>query len=107
MTTIVLLSCSKSWSENNITLSTGGVPDSVLVAVDDLRVANAKMVELKYEKEINADLRQIVKNDSVIINALKQEVDYNQAQSKKYKKQRNVVSGAGVGVLILLIISLL
>lgn len=65
------------------------------------------MVELKYEKEINADLRQIVKNDSVIINALKQEVDYNQAQSKKYKKQRNVVSGAGVGVLILLIISLL
>ncbi len=107
MTTIVLLSCSKSWSENSIIPSTGGVPDSVLVAVDDLRAANAKMVELKYEKEINADLRQIVKNDSVVVNALKQEVNYNQAQSKKYKKQRNVVGGASIGVLILLVISLL
>ena len=107
MTTIVLLSCSKSWSENSIILSTGGVSDSVLVAVDDLRAANAKMIELKYEKEINADLRQIVKNDSVVVNALKQEVNYNQAQSKKYKKQRNVVGGAGIGVLILLVISLL
>lgn len=85
----------------------GGVSDSVLVAVDDLRVANAKMIELRYEKEINADLRQIVKNDSVVINALKQEVDYNKAQSKKYKKERNIVGGVGVGTLILLIISLL
>ena len=102
---IVLLNYSNSWSENSIISSTGGVPDSVLVAVDDLRVANAKMVELKYEKEINADLRQIVKNDSIVIVALREDNSVITAQAKKYKKQRNIVSGAsGILAIILLIL---
>lgn len=100
---LLLLSYSKSWSENDVSTTT----DSVLVAISDIRVANAKMVELKYEKEINSNLRQIVKNDSVAINALREKIDYTQAQSKKYRKQRNVVGGVGASVLILLIISLL
>lgn len=105
MITIVLLNYSKSWSENSIISSTGGVPDSVLVAVDDLRVANAKMVELKYEKEINADLRQIVKNDSIAIVALREDNSAITAQAKKYKKQRNIVGGAsGILAIILLIL---
>lgn len=104
---IVLLNYSNSWSENSIISSTGGVPDSVLVAVDDLRVANAKMVELKYEKEINADLRQIVKNDSIVIVALREDNTAIATQAKKYKKQRNIAGGTGIGVLLLLIISLL
>lgn len=104
---IVLLNYSNSWSENSIISSTGGVPDSVLVAVDDLRAANAKMVELKYEKEINADLRQIVKNDSIAIVALREDNAAIAAQAKKYKKQRNITGGTGIGVLLLLIISLL
>ena len=102
---IVLLNYSNSWSENSIISSTGGVPDSVLVAVDDLRVANAKMVELKYEKEINADLRQIVKNDSIVIVALREDNTAIAAQAKKYKKQRNIVGGAsGILAIILLIL---
>ena len=65
---IVLLSCLSSWSENNAHIpSMGDVSqDSVLIAVDDLRVANAKMIELKYEKEVNNSLREIVKNDSIV-----------------------------------------
>ena len=68
----VLLSYSTSWCQNDNTISssTGGLTaksDSVLIAYDDLRKANAKMVELKYEKEINDSLRSIIKNNEIII----------------------------------------
>ena len=48
--------------------STGGVypDDSVLVSYDDLRSANAKMIELKYTKEANSKLKDIIRNDSII-----------------------------------------
>ena len=81
--------------------------DSVLVAVDDLRVANAKMIELKYEKEINLSLKEIVKNDSVAIVALRENNSVVEARAKKYKRQRNIAGGTSIGVLILLILSLL
>lgn len=64
---ILLLSCSKSWCQNNTSISSIGRQDSVLVAYDDLRKANAKMIELKYEKEINDSLRSVINNDKVII----------------------------------------
>ena len=91
---IVLLSCSTSWSKNehNQILSTGESThssDSVLVSYEDLRKANAKMVELKYQKEINDSLRSIIANDDIIrreydnnINILKKQI---KKESRKFK----------------------
>ena len=106
---IVLLSCFKSWSENDAYSSLTGelTNDSVLVAVSDLRTANAKMVELKYEKEINKNLREVVKNDSIIIKDLQLNTEAIEAKANKYKRERNIVGGTGIGVLILLVLSLL
>ena len=91
---IVLLNYSTSWCQNDNTTSssTGGLTaksDSILIAYDDLRKANAKMVELKYEKEINDSLRSIISNDEIImrkynsnINALKKQI---KQENRKYK----------------------
>ena len=99
--TIVLLSCSTSWCQNdNATiLSTGELTashDSVLIAFDDLRKANAKMVELKYEKEINDSLRSIIKNDDIIMREYSRNVDALKKQITQAKKQRNLTVGGGL-----------
>ena len=107
---IVLSSYSTSWCQNSIIVSTGVVEQSdtlIQVPISAIKIANSKMVELKYEKEINRNLREIVANDSVVIKGLQNNVLYEQCKSKKYKKQRNIVGGTGIGLLILLIISLL
>ena len=98
---IVLLSCSTSWCQNdNATISSTGeltaTPDSVLIAFDDLRKANAKMVELKYEKEINDSLRSIIKNDDLIMREYSRNVDALKKQVKQVKRQRNFAVGGGI-----------
>ena len=98
---IVLLSCSTSWCQNdNATISSTGeltaTPDSVLIAFDDLRKANAKMVELKYEKEINDSLRSIIKNDDLIMREYSRNVDALKKQVKQVKRQRNLAVGGGI-----------
>ena len=99
--TIVLLSYSKSWCQNdNATIPSTGeltaTPDSVLIAFDDLRKANAKMVELKYEKEINDSLRSIIKNDDIIMREYSCNVNALKKQVKQVKRQRNLAIGGGV-----------
>ena len=68
---IALLSYSTSWCQSNVShSSTGeqyGKSDSVLISYDDIKVVNAKLIQLKYEKEINDSLRVIIKNDDKII----------------------------------------
>jgi hypothetical protein len=71
-------------------------PDSVLIAFDDLRKANAKMVELKYEKEINDSLRSIIKNDDIIMREYSRNVDALKKQVKQITRQRNLTIGGGV-----------
>ena len=98
---IVLLSCSTSWCQNdNATISSTGEltasPDSVLIAFDDLRKANAKMVELKYQKEINDSLRSIIKNDDIIMRKYSSNVDALKKQITQAKKQRNLAVGGGL-----------
>ena len=98
---IVLLSCSTSWCQNdNATISSTGeltaTTDSVLIAFDDLRKANAKMVELKYEKEINDSLRSIIKNDDLIMREYSRNVDALKKQVKQVKRQRNLAVGGGI-----------
>lgn len=98
---IVLLSCSTSWCQNdNATIPSTGelpaAPDSVLISFDDLRKANAKMVELKYQKEINDSLRSIIKNDDIIMREYSRNVDALKKQVKQVKRQRNIAIGGGV-----------
>lgn len=111
---IVLLSCSINSLADNVSTdsSTGGVTeDSILVSYDDLRKANAKLVELEYEKDINKNLRSIVKNDSIAIDGLRRDIVNITRESgekiRKVKRERNIAGGVGVLSIILLIISLL
>lgn len=101
---IVLLStCFISWSQNVN-------KDSVLISIEDLRVANAKMVELDYEKTINEELRNVIKTDSSIIGAL--QTNLNACENtcdenvKKAKRQRNIAIGAGSGASVFLLMLL-
>ena len=112
---IALLGCSINLSANNIdtdslNLSTGDVvqpKDSVLISYDDLRRANAKLIELDYERKINSNLRNIIYNDSIVIR------DYqvlNERISKNCKKtirQRNIATGGAAALFIAIIITLL
>lgn len=109
---IVLLSYSTSWCQNDNAKnsSTGeliNTPDSVLISFDDLRKANAKMVELKYQKEINDSLRSIIINDDKIIRQYSSNVNSLTKQAIQLKKQRNYAIGGGGIVALLLVITLM
>lgn len=112
MITIVLLSYSTSWSRNEYCISLTGVEqqtleDSVLVPISALKQANAKMIELKYEKEINTNLRQVIANDSIIINEYNNKLNNSERKSLQYKRKAKVASGVSAGLLVLLIFSLI
>ena len=107
---IVLLSCGKSWSR--IPPSTGGfIDDSVLVSINDIRVANAKMISLNYEREINKTLRQRINTDSCTILLLKESIEdsdrRHQMDVKKLKQERNICGGVSILSILLLVLSLL
>ena len=109
---IVLLSYSTSWckNENDTIPSTRELitrTDSVLISFDDLRKANAKMVELKYEKEINDSLRSIIINDDKIIREYNDYTNSLTKQITQVKRQRNIASGIGIGSILLMVISLI
>lgn len=109
---IALLSYSmNSLANESDTIPSMGRQDSVLIAYDDLRKVNGKLVELEYEKEINNNLRNIIHNDSIAIDNLKSGIDRisNEANKKvkKAKIERNIAGGIGIVAIVLLIISIL
>lgn len=107
---IVLLSCSINLSGSNPYIpSTGELvnQDSVNVSIDDLRIVNSKLVELKYEKEANKILKNIVHNDSCIIVDNDKTIGKLKTKVKKVTKQRNMIGVAGAASIILFIISIL
>lgn len=107
---IALLSCSIDLSGSNPYIpSTGELvnQDSVNVSIDDLRIVNSKLVELKYEKEANKILRNIVHNDSCIIDNNNKTINQLKCKVKKVTKQRNMIGVAGAASIILFIISIL
>ena len=105
---IVLLSCSINSSSKSLTSSTGRIDqDSITIAISDIRKANAKLIELSYEKDINKNLRQIIRNDSILAEQARQRYILLDRSCKKIKKQRNIAyCGTGVAI-VLLILSLL
>ena len=105
---IVLLSCSINSLSKSLTSSTGRIEqDSVTIAISDIRKANAKLIELSYEKDINKNLRQIIKNDSVLAEQARQRYILLDRSCKKIKKQRNIGVGAAIGSILLFIISII
>ena len=107
---IVLLSCSTSLSSRGQTIksSTGRIEqDSVTIAISDIRKANAKLIELNYEKDINKNLRQIIKNDSVLAEQARQRYILLDRSCKQIKKQRNIAYCSAGTTIMLLILSLI
>jgi hypothetical protein len=66
-----------------------------------------KLIELKYEKEINDSLRSIIVNDDKIIRAYNSKVNELQKQVSQVKRQRNLAGWGGIGAAILLAITLI
>ena len=105
---IVLLSYSINSSSKVYMPFTGGLEhDSIKVAIDDLRKANTKLIELSYEKDINNNLRQIIRNDSILAEQARQRYILLDRSCKKVTKQRNVACCSAAGAIILLILSLI
>lgn len=110
----VLLSYSTNLLANNSDMdslhsSTGGVDhskDSVLISYDDLRLVNSKLIELDYEKQINTNLRNIITNDSIVIQNYQ---GLNNRINKDYKKvirQRNIMFGGAVVLFLTTLITI-
>lgn len=109
---ILLLSCSTSWSKSNCHISSTGelnaIPeDSVLVSYEMLKLANAKFIELKYEKEINDSLRSIIVTDDKLIREYNNKVNVLEKQVLQAKRQRNITSGISLGLALSLVVSLI
>lgn len=109
---IVLLRYSTSWCQNEHTTisSTGELTapnDSILISFNDLRKANAKMVELKYQKEINDSLRSIIIIDDELIREYNNKVDSCKKQIIQVKRQRNIAGWSGVGLALLLVVAII
>lgn len=114
---IALLSCSINLYANNYNISSTGEviqKDSVLISYNDLKVVNYKLIELKYEKETNNILRNIIRNDSLIIDTLTMDnirltsnIQTLNNTNKRYKKQRNAGFGIGIVGIITTILMLI
>ena len=105
---IVLLSYSINSSSKVYIPFTGGIEhDSIKVAIDDLRKANTKLIELSYEKDINKNLRQIIKNDSVLAEQARQRYILLDRSCKQIKKQRNIAYCSACATIMFLILSLI
>lgn len=89
--------------------STGGVYpyDSVLVSYNDLRSANAKIIELKYTKEANSKLKDIIRNDSIIQVKQANIINTTNKKVKRLKKERNVFGGISIISILAVIIAVL
>ena len=110
---IVLVSnYSTSWSQSDIP-STGELSksDSVFVSLQAIKIANAKMIELKYEKEINKHYLDVICADSIIIDGLHNNAEYNKINYEKeikyITKQRNIAITIGSATNLLLFMLLL
>lgn len=105
---IALLNCSINLLAINCHHSSTGEVDSTFISYNDLRIINSKLIELKYEKDINQRLKDIIRNDSVLINNYKNTISKLNSTNKCISKQRDIFKqisiGSGIIIIILLII---
>lgn len=79
--------------------------DSVLIAYDDLRNVNSKLIELKYEKDINARYKNIIKNDSLIISSYVNDTNNLIRKNRKLTKQNRGLTIGIIATIAALIVS--
>ena len=105
---IALLSYSTSWCQSNVShSSTGeqyGKSDSVLISYNNIRIVNSKLIELKYEKEINDSLKVIINNDDKIIKEYNNNIKLLNNKLNKITIQRNITGLGGIISILSLII---
>lgn len=87
---IALSNYSISWCQSDAISSTGELTDSVLISYKDIKIVNSKLIELKYEKEINDSLNVIISNDNKIIKEYTNNVSTLNNNIKTITKQRNI-----------------
>lgn len=75
-----------------------------MIAYSDLRIANAKMMQLKFANEKIDKLNSIVKLDSCEISALKNNLKISDINNTKLRKQRNILGGISAASIISTII---
>lgn len=74
---IVLLNCSINSLSKSITSSTGRIEqDSVTIAISDIRKANAKLIELSYEKILIRIFDKLLKMIVYLQNKLDKDIYY-------------------------------
>ena len=111
---IVLSNYSISWSKSNnqdpstgVLDSTTNVQDSVFIAFSDLKVANSKMIELEYVKQINAKLNENIKLDSIYNRTIFRELEQRKVENNTLRRNKHKVDIlAGIELLIIILLSL-
>lgn len=105
---IALLSYSTSWCQSSVSRSSTGEQcsksDSVLISYNDIRIVNSKLIQLKYEKEINDSLKVIINNDNKIIKEYNNNIKSLNTKIKKVTTQRNIIGIGGIVSILALII---
>lgn len=94
--------------------------DSVLIGIDELRLANIKLIKADYDAMLKDNFKKIVEAQKAKIDILESNFDrqkkinanlvneVTKAESKanKYRKQRNIAAGSSCGLLAIIVIIL-
>lgn len=113
---------SQSKGDNAETSPTGEFmrSDSVLIGIDELRLANIKLIKADYDAMLKDNFKKIVEAQKAKIDILESNFDrqkkinanlvneVTKAESKanKYRKQRNIAAGSSCGLLAIIVIIL-
>lgn len=103
---IALLSCFMSLSaDDDVFISPTGelvtASDSVMIAFDDLRIVNSKLIQLEYEQQINERYKNIIENDKIAIEQYKLLNDRINQDYKKVVRQRNIAIGGCAAIIVI------
>lgn len=115
----MLLSCLNGWSQSNS--PTGGQTDSVFIHIDYIKLANQKLIENKYNKQIIVEQDSLINLHKMKYNALQRESSVLQAKlfnSEQVNKDLNksivrienknkVLGGIAVGSIIAFVVCII
>lgn len=89
----------------------------MLIAISDIRLANIKMIEGSYDKQLSNSFKNIIDMQNAQINILQNNLtrqkyinvcltdSLNDANNsiKKYKRQRTIYAGSSIGLLAIIL----
>lgn len=115
----MLLSCLNSWSQSNSL--TGGRTDSVTIHIDYIKLANQKLIENKYNRQIIIEQDSLINLHKMKYDALNKESAilqtklFNSEQTNKdlnksivrIENKNKVLGGIAIGSIIAFVVSVL